>query len=292
MFFVIWVISPFKGCRCTLRNFILAFLCIKANLNIDLPVHAVAYGCIWRCPDSLQANYLVWSVCLMWKDSEEITSDEKTKFKRDKNINQAPGSPHVGQISAVRCMSSCTSTQSSNAWGQTHEALQQIYITVEQKMCFFNPTCAFQHVKRWKTLAGTSPPNHICISISLAVRVLFAVRRLSKRRFPNCLARHDITSNRSHSFAFPPCAWSCKVFGILRVWQIGGAHFLADLVAQLRFHRNAKWVGAVTQTCTFSFVLLDVLFYWPTCSHLSRCIFLSCSCMTATAVRSRRAALL
>lgn len=115
MFFVIWVISPFKGCRCTLRNIILAFLCIKANLNIDLPVHAVAYGCIWRCPDSLQANYLVWSVCLMWKDSEEITSDEKTEFKRDKNINQAPGSPHVGQISAVRCMSSCTSTQSSNA---------------------------------------------------------------------------------------------------------------------------------------------------------------------------------
>lgn len=53
----------------------------------------------------------------MWRDTDEIMSDERTPSERNKNMNQALESPHVGRISEMHRIvgpHNATSTPSSS----------------------------------------------------------------------------------------------------------------------------------------------------------------------------------
>lgn len=94
--FLLWF-----GCSQTLRNSVHAFRCIKANINIDLSVHAWVFGHL-KLNRQFAGN--LFSLKYLLED-EGHGGDVwwKEQVWKTKNVKHALRSPHAGHISLIHC---------------------------------------------------------------------------------------------------------------------------------------------------------------------------------------------
>lgn len=70
---------------------------------MDLPAHVGVFGEHLKVCRQLVGQVFSLSVCLMWRDTREIRSDERAQFERHKIVNDAPRSQHAGLMAEMHC---------------------------------------------------------------------------------------------------------------------------------------------------------------------------------------------